>query len=74
MLPEMIDNNNVEYVVFYDYDTQNLSNDNDVLMFDESENSLPETDYNIIKLYNILLGKSQLFFKHTIKILSACVV
>ena len=60
VLPNMIDNTDVEYVVFYDYDTQNPSNDNDVLMFGESENSLPESDYNIIKLYNkLLLGKTR---------------
>ena len=60
VLPNMIDNNNVdvEYVVFYDYETQTPSND--VFMFGESENSLPETDYNIIKLYNKLLGKNQI--------------
>ena len=60
VLPNMIDNNNVdvEYVVFYDYETQTPSND--VFMFEESENSLPETDYNIIKLYNKLLGKNQI--------------
>ena len=61
VLPNMIDNNdnnnNVEYVVFYDYETQNPSHD--VLLFEESENSLPETDFNIIKLYNKLLEKSQ---------------
>ena len=59
VLPNMINNNNVdvEYVVFYDFETENPPND--VVKFEEPENSLPETDYNIIKLYNELLGKSQ---------------
>ena len=54
VLPNMIDNSdiNVEYIVFYDFDYDTPSYD--VLDYEDSDTSLPDSDYNTINLYNKL--------------------